>query len=227
MSTDWGDRDSLFLVLMNKISELKRGELLEFRTDEYGSFIEMTNWEKIRDYYQMVSDRISSEFSAFPEVAQMIKSMFGIYSNREAIERGAIKDVHQFLNFHGGAYHLNQPSRGKMDYPSIISERTLEADVLIELDKIYPEDNDYGIYSLVELNREQLTNETKEVLVKLLPRAQSEDIQKLMEQAGEVWHTIENFSIIHDSGWPTYTKETRETGSRQSVKYEIRVIEMI
>ncbi|MCZ8156265.1 MAG: hypothetical protein O9264_09125 [Leptospira sp.] len=227
MSTDWGERDSLFLSIMDRISALKGGEIVEFRTDEYGSFIEMTNWEQIRDYYQIVSDSVSSEFSAFPEVAQLMKSMFGIYNNRNAIEKGVIKDVHQFLNFHGGAYRLNEPIKGKMQYPSVISDRLLDAEMLIELDKIYPEDNDYGIYSFVEVDREQLTNETREVLVKLLPQSQKEDIQKLMEQVGEVWDTTENFSIIHGSGWPTYSKETRQTGSNQNVKFEIRTIEMI
>jgi hypothetical protein len=227
MTTDWGKRDSLFLSIMDRISAIKGGEIVEFRTDEYGSFIEMTNWEQIRDYYQIVSDSVSSSFSGFPEVIQMMNSMFGIYKNRNAIEKGVIKDVHQFLNFHGGAYRLNEPSKGKLQYPSVISDRLLDADVSIELDKIYPEDNDYGIYSMVEVNREQLTNETREVLVKLLPQSPEEDIQKLMEQVGEVWHTIENFSVVHGSGWPTFSKETRETGSNQSVKYEIRIIEMI
>lgn len=227
MTTDWGDRDSLFLSIMDRITSIKGGEIVEFRTDEYGSFIEMTNWEQIKDYYQIVSDSVSASFSGFPEVIQMMNSMFGIYKNRNAIEKGVIKDVHQFLNFHGGAYRLNEPSKGKLQYPSVISDRLLDADVSIELDKIYPEDNDYGIYSLVEVNKEQLTNETKEVLVKLLPQSKIEDIQKLMEQVGEVWHTIENFSVIHGSGWPTFSKETRETGSNQSVKYEIRIIEMI
>lgn len=227
MTTDWGNRDSLFLSIMNRISAIKGGEVVDFRTDEYGSFIEMTNWEQIKDYYLVVSDSVSSEFSAFPEVVEMLNSMFGIYKNRNAIEKGVIKDVHQFLNFHGGEYRLNVPTEGQMKYPSVISERLLDAQVLIELDKIYPEDNDYGIYSLVEINREQLTNETKEVLMKLLPQSQKEDIQKLMEQVGEVWHTIENFSVIHGTGWPTFSKETRQTGSGQRVKFEIRTIEMI
>lgn len=227
MKVEWGDQDSLLKAIFDKTLQIKGGEVVDFRTDEYGKFLEMTNWEQIRDYYQIVQENLTAEFSAFPEISQILKNMFGIYSNRNSIERGVIKDVHQFLNFHGGKYFLNQPSTGKISYPSVISSLPLDAEVYVEVDQIYPDDNDYGIYSSIEVNPEQLKAETLKVLAKLMPSASGEDLDNLMSQAGEIWNITENFSIVHGSGWPTYSKETKQTGSKQSVKYEIRIIEMI
>jgi hypothetical protein len=187
----------------------------------------MTNWEQIRDYYQIVQENLEEEFSEFPEISKLLANMFGIYSNRNAIEKGVIKDVHQFLNFHGGHYFLNRPATGNISYPSVISNLPLDAEVYVEVDQIYPEDNDYGIYSSIEVNPEQLKGETAKVLAKLMPTATEVEIEELMKQAGEIWNITENFSVIHGSGWPTYSKETRQTGSKQSVKFEIRTIEMI
>ncbi len=227
MKIEWSDQDSLIKAIFDKTLQIKGGEVVDFRTDEYGKFLEMTNWEQIRNYYQIVQENLEEEFSGIPEITQLLKNMFGIYSNRSAIEKGVIKDVYQFLNFHGGNYFLGQPTTGNITYPGVVSNQPLDAEVYVELDQIYPEDNDYGIYSSIEVNPEQLKGETVKVLAKLMPNATEAELAELMTQAGEIWNITENFSVIHGSGWPTYSKETRQTGSKQSVKFEIRIIEMI
>ncbi|GAA0880192.1 hypothetical protein GCM10009119_31620 [Algoriphagus jejuensis] len=221
------DENPLLEALMEKLNELTGGSVVEFRTDELGAFQEVTNWEEIRDYYMVARESMKEFFGNNPDVNQFLENVMSIYLSKNSIETSSIKDVHQFLNFHGGEYRLNEPIYANMEFPSVVGGDNLDALVTVELMKIYPDDDDYSIYSIVEVNPTQLKEQTKLVLRRMLPHATEEEIQEGLDQVGELWNVIENSSIIHYWGWPTYSRETRQTGSDQKVKVETRTIEMI
>ncbi|MBN7811905.1 hypothetical protein J0A68_13200 [Algoriphagus sp. H41] len=62
---------------------------------------------------------------------------------------------------------------------------------------------------------------------RMLPNATEEEIKASLDEVGEVWNVIENTSVIHDWGWPTFSKEIRQAGSNQKVRVEVRTIEII
>lgn len=227
MSYEMDEADSILDGLMPKLMELTGGSVVEFRTNEVGAFQEVTNWEQIRDYYLAARDSMKVYFGNNPNANEFLENMMSIYLSRSSIETTSIKDIHQFLNFHGGEYRLKEPLHGNMAFPSVVGQGKVDALVTVELLEIFPEDDDYTIYSIIEASPIQLREQTELVLKKLLPTASDSEIKGLLDQAGELWNVIENTSVIHYWGWPTYSLETRQTGSDQSVKVENRTIQII
>ncbi len=227
MDFEMDQEDSVVRVLTEKLMKLTGGSVVEFRTDELGAFKEVTNWEQIRDYYLAAEDSMKVFFGNVPAVNEVVSNMMKVYLSKSSIETISIKDIHQFLNFHGGEYRLNEPIHTTMDFPTVTGQGRLDALVTVELERIYPEDDDYLIYSLVEFNPAQLKEQTKLVLKTMFPTASDTELQTELDEAGELWNVIENSSVIHYWGWPTYSKETRQTGSDQKIKAEIRTMEII
>ncbi len=227
MEYELEDENPFLEGLMAKMTELTGGSVVEFRTDELGTFEEVTNWEQIRDYYLVARDSMKAYFGNEPQVNELVENMMSIYLSKTSIETASIKDVHQFLNFHGAEYRLNEPVFGSMKFPSVLGQGHLDAVVMAELLEIYPEDDDYTIYSKVDVNPGQLKEQTRLVLKTLLPTATDSEFEEVMGQVGELWNTIENTSVIHHWGWPTYSVETRQIGSSQKTKVEVRTIEII
>lgn len=227
MDFEMDQEDSVVRVLTEKLMKLTGGSVVEFRTDELGAFKEVTNWEQIRDYYLAAEDSMKVFFGNVPAINEVVSNMMKVYLSKSSIETISIKDIHQFLNFHGGEYRLNEPIHTTMDFPTVTGQGRLDALVTVELERIYPEDDDYLIYSLVECNPAQLKEQTKLVLKTMFPTASDTELQTELDEAGELWNVIENSSVIHYWGWPTYSKETRQTGSDQKIKAEIRTMEII
>lgn len=227
MSYEMDEEDSIMEGLMSKMMELTGGSVVEFRTNEVGAFMEVTNWEQIRDYYLAALDSMKAYFGNNPNVNELLENMMSIYLSKSSIETTSIKDIHQFLNFHGGEYRLREPVHGNMAYPSVVGQGKVDALATVELLEIFPEDDDYTIYSIIEASPIQLLEQTELVLKRMLPAASDSEIKGLLDEVGEMWNVIENTSVIHYWGWPTYSKETRQTGSDQSVKVEIRTIQII
>ncbi|MFC5623388.1 hypothetical protein [Algoriphagus winogradskyi] len=222
-----GERDSAYQNLMEKLMTISEGSLVKFRTDEYGAFQEVTNWEDISEFYRKSGDTLKSMFGNIPQIDAMVDQTFTIYRTKNSIETQSIKDVLQFLNFHGAEYKLGEELSGILYSPNVLGKNRLETQVYVLLEEIFPEDNDYRIVSFSEANAEQLTSETRLVLKTMMPKATEEELNGLMAEVGSLSNTVENVSVIHGWGWPIYSEEIRSVGSDQKIKVEIRTIEIL
>lgn len=224
---DLGDRDSTYQYFIDKMLSITEGSLVKFRTDELGAFQEVTNIEEISEFYRQAGDTLKLMFGNIPDIDEMVDQTFKNYRNKNSIETQSIKDILQFLNFHGGEYKLGEELSGVINSANVLGKNRLETQVYVVLDEIFPDDNDYRIVSFSEANSEQLVSETELVLKTMMPNATEDEIDKLMAEVGELTNTIENISVIHGWGWPIFSKETRNTGSDQKIKVEIRTIELL
>tara|TARA_R110002020_G_scaffold138602_8_gene308981 strand:- start:5634 stop:6551 length:918 start_codon:yes stop_codon:yes gene_type:complete len=222
-----GERDSAYQSLMEKLMTISEGSLVKFRTDEYGAFQEVTNWEDISEFYRKSGDTLKSMFGNVPQINEMVDQTFASYKTKNSIETQSIKDVLQFLNFHGAEYKLGEEMSGVINSPNVLGKNRLETQVYVLLEEIFPEDNDYRIVSLSEANSEQLVSETRLVLKIMMPKATEEELNGLMAEVGSLSNTVENVSVIHGWGWPIYSEEIRSVGSDQKIKVEIRTIEIL
>ena len=227
LKVEMPDKDSTYSDLMNKLMGLSGGAVVEFETDELGGFQGVTNWETIRDYYKVASDSMKSYFGQIPQVNDFIDRMMIGFMTKESIESSSIKDVHQFLNFHSAELQLGRPEFSTMKFPDATGTELMDALVSIEVTGIFPEDDDYAVYSKVDVNPDQLKSVARKNVRNLLPNASEEELDQVFEQMGEIWTEIENFAVIHYWGWPRYTKEVRRAGSALKNKVEIRTIEII
>ncbi|SFT53184.1 hypothetical protein SAMN04489724_1181 [Algoriphagus locisalis] len=226
-SFDLGERDSTYQYFIYKMLSITEGSLVKFRTDELGAFQEVTNVEEISEFYKKAADILKTTFGNIPQINEMVDQTFKNYRNKNSIETQSIKDVLQFLNFHGAEYKLGEELSGVIQSANILGKDRLETQVYVLLEEIFPEDNDYRIISFSEANSEQLVSETELVLKTMMPNATEEEIGRLMAEVGELSNTVENISVIHGWGWPIYSKEIRNTGSNQKMKVEIRTIEIL
>ena len=222
-----GERDSAYQSLMEKLMTISEGSLVKFRTNEYGAFQEVTNWEDISEFYRKSGDTLKSMFGNIPQINEMVDQTFASYKTKNSIETQSIKDVLQFLNFHGAEYKLGEEMSGVINSPNVLGKNRLETQVYVLLEEIFPEDNDYRIVSLSEANSEQLVSETRLVLKIMMPKATEEELNGLMAEVGSLSNTVENVSVIHGWGWPIYSEEIRSVGSDQKIKVEIRTIEIL
>ncbi|MCE7055556.1 hypothetical protein LZF95_12785 [Algoriphagus sp. AGSA1] len=224
---DLQEMDSAYFSFIEKMLSISDGSMVKYRTNEYGVFQEVTNWEDISEFYQKGADTLKSMFGNTPQISDLVDATFKIYQTRNSIETQSIKDVMQFLNFHGGIYNLGEEVSFVSKAPNALGKNRLDREIYVLLDEIFPEDNDYRIISFSEANSEQLASETVLVLKTMLPNATEEEIDKLMAEVGQLSNTIENVSVIHGSGWPLFSKEVRNTGSNQKLKVEIRTMEIL
>ena len=224
---DLGERDSTYQYFIDKMLSITEGSLVKFRTDEYGAFQQVTNVEEISEFYRKAGDTLKLMFGNIPQIDEMVDQTFKNYRNKNSIETQSIKDILQFLNFHGAEYKLGEELSGVINSANVLGKNRLETQVNVLLEEIFPDDNDYRIVSVSEANSEQLISETELVLKTMMPNASEEEIDKLMSEGGELSNTIENVSVIHGWGWPIFSKEIRIVGSNQKNKVEIRIIEII
>jgi hypothetical protein len=227
MDFEMDQKDSIVSAITKKLMNLTGGSVVEFRTDEFGAFQEVTNWEQIRDYYLVAQDSMEAFFGNVPAINDFVSNIMKVYLSKSSIESNSIRDVRQFLNFHGGEYKLNEPIQNTVELPTVSGQGQLNASLTVELERIYPEDDEYLIYSIIECDPSQLKEQTRLVMKTMFPNVSDEEIQEELDAAGELWNVIENSSLIHYWGWPTYSKEFRQTGSNKQIKAEIRTIELV
>lgn len=227
MEVDFDTSDSLYSGLIKKLMTLSGGTVLEIQTDELGVFEEVSNWEEIRDYYLMAKDSMKVFFGNNPQVNEFVDGMFNPFLTKSAIESTSIKDVHQFLNFHGAELEMGKPVYSTMKFPDGTGTEMMDALVTLELTGIYPEDDDYAVYSIVEINPGQLKDLAKRNVRLILPKAEEAEIEEAFKEIRELWSVIENYAVIHHWGWPRYTREIRTTGSDKKSKVEIRIMEIV
>jgi len=219
--------DSLYYEFSKKMLSISSGSKVQIKTNEYGVFQEVTNWEEIQSFYKSASDTLKSMFSNIPQINAVIDQTFGIYMTKNSIESQSILDVYQFLNFHGASYKLGEEVSATIKTNNVLGKDRLERNITVLLDEIFAEDNDYRIISYSEADPDQLKAELKLVFEKMLPNASEPEIQNLMDQTGDLTNTIENVSIIHGWGWPIYSREERITSSAQKTKVEVRTLELL
>lgn len=220
-------QDSLYDQFIDKMMSITEGSTVQFKTNEYGVLQEVTNWEEIQRFYQQGSDTLKAMFGNIPELDAIVDQTFAIYMTKNSIESQSIKDVYQFLNFHGARYKLGEEVTGTTYARNILGQNRLKTEVTVLLDEIFAEDNDYRILSFMEADSDQLLKETELVIKAMIPDATDEQMVELMQQVGNPFNTVETVSIIHGWGWPLYSKEEKITGSAQQTKVEIRTLELL
>ncbi len=143
---------------VQKLLNINKDMKVIFKTDELGTFIEVTNWKEIKDYIQKTTSILRKDFQGIPEMDNVLKQIEGIYSTKEAIESVSIKDIQQFHTFHGAKYKLGEVLEEKLKVPNIIGTEPFDSDLTIYLDEINEKDNNFIIRATQIVNKEQLTN---------------------------------------------------------------------
>ncbi len=189
-----------------------------------GSFVEVVNWKEIRDVIKKGTDLLAKDYSNIPEMDKVLKQATLLYSSKEAIESGAIKDIQQFHTFHGGKYRLGEVVEGKIKVANLYGGEPFDANMQVYLDEMDVKENNFLLRSFQETDKEQLLTATLDYLKQMsetlkIKAPTRDDVKDLKNE-------LATASLIHDSGWNVYTIQTLTVSSNNVTQVEERVIEL-
>lgn len=208
---------------IQKLISLSKDLKVQYKTDEMGVFNEVLNWKEIREYMQKASKQLSQDLSASPEAQEMLKQSMAIYSNKEAIEAAAIQDIQQYHTFHGARYSLGEVLESQVKLPNLYSAEPLDCEVMVYMDELNEQDNNFIVRSEEQVNKEQLIDAT---LAYFLKMHTAKDTPLTREDLKDLKNETLTASRIHGTGWIVYSVQTRTITIDDITNIEERIIEI-
>jgi len=193
-------------------------------TDEFGTIVEVLNWEQVRDQVLKVTEALKQEYQEQADIQKMIDQIMTIYTTKEGIESNVIKDALQFYTFHGGAYDLNEEVEGQLQVPNNVGDLPFDAEVTISLDEINIEDDNFVLRAYQKVDSKQLLDATYQFLSNL---DAIKDSLPPKNEIGEISNETWTASRIDGStGWIIYSVESKEIKVMETTRVEERIIEI-
>lgn len=210
--------------LVRKLTSIANDVSVKIKTDEYGAFVEVINWEEVRDYLEKITEKLKVELKDVPNYKEIIANVMSIYSTKESVEANAIKDALQFYKFHGVKYKLGEELTGKLETSNNFGGKPFETDVQYSLDEINKTDGNSILRSNEVINSEELTDATYNYLKKL---GTFGDKFPLRSKFPSLTNETNTASRIHgETGWIIYSIETKTITAEETTKIEERIMEI-
>ena len=210
--------------LVRKLTSIANDVSVKIKTDEYGAFVEVINWEEVRDYLEKITEKLKVELKDVPNYKEIIANVMSIYSTKESVEANAIKDALQFYKFHGVKYKLGEELTGKLETSNNFGGKPFETDVQYSLDEINKTDGNSILRSNEVINSEELTNATYNYLKKSETFG---DKFPPRDKFPSLTNETNTASRIHgETGWIIYSIETKTITAEETTKIEERIMEI-
>lgn len=147
-----------------------------------------------------------------------------MYNSKESIEANTIKDALQFYTFHGAKYTLGEKYEGQLQFPNNYGGKPFDVTTTVNLDELNVSDDNSVIRMYQVVDSKQLTDATYGYLKRAGILGDSlPSREKMPSVSTEIWTA----SRIHGStGWTTYSIETREIKSEETINVEERIIQI-
>jgi hypothetical protein len=210
--------------IVQKLMNINKDMKVVFKTDEFGSFIEVVNWKEIKAYIQKEVSTLRKDFKEIQEMDNVIKQIEATYSTKEAIESASIKDIQQFHTFHGAKYKLGEVIKGQIKVPNLYGTEPFDSEFSLSLDEINEADNNFIIRSTQQVNIEQLTNATFDYLTKTAKTMNIEPPKR--EELKALKNETLTATRMHGTGWVVYSVQTTTITSDNVTNIEERTIEI-
>jgi len=208
--------------LVRKLTSIADDISVKIKTDEYGAFLEVINWEEVRDYLEKVTEKLKVELKDVPNYKEIIANVMSIYSTKESVEANAIKDALQFYKFHGVKYKLGEELTGKLETSNNYGEKPFEINVQYSLDEINETDGNSILRSTEIINSEELTNATYNYLKK---SGTFGDKFPARDKFPSLTNETNTASRIHgETGWIIYSIETKTITAEETTNIEERIM---
>lgn len=207
-----------------KLSLLNDGVHVLIRTDELRVFEEVINWEEVRDYTMVGLNLLKEEIADVPDMENFFKQVEEMFSTKEAIELLALKEIQQFYSFHGAAYKYGEPYYSELQVPNMYGGDPLDAEMVVWLDELNPDDNNFILRLEQRVNPEQLLHAVYGFLTRVAEAMGVEppEIDEIESVSNYTWLS----AIIHESGWILYSIATHEAEADGHIAIEERIIEL-
>lgn len=210
--------------IVQKLRGIINDMKIVYKTDELGEFVEVVNWEELKDYNQKIVSQVAKEFEGTPEIDKVIGQTANIFATKEAFESASIKEIQQFHSFHGAKYKLNEDLECQIKAPNVLGTEPFDCYLLVYLDEINEVDNNYILRMTQEFDSEQLTNAAFDYLTDIATNLKIAPPKR--DELKDIINEIQTASRIHGTGWIIYSVQTMTLNSDDVMSIEERIIEI-
>lgn len=194
-------------------------------TDEFGSSIQVLNWEDVGIEIEKRAEVLKAENKDFPERLKKINRLVRKSSTKELVEENLILDAQQFFAFHGARYKFDERIDLQVKVPNNFGGDPLDANTTMMMDEVNLKQGTFIIRSSQRINPYQLTAVTYDYLSSLnMVGAELPPFEEFPLITKLIWGGSE---IHGNSGWVIYSIETKQTNSDKVVTVEERTIELV
>lgn len=209
---------------MQRLGALSENIKVLIRTNEMGTIQEVVNWEEVRDYMKSTMKKLKADFKEVPKIDDILAQVETLYSSKQSIENTSILDAQQFYTFHGAKYKLGETLEYKSKGPNIFGGEPFDVDVLVYLDEINEENNNYIMRASQKVDPKQLTDATVKYLTDLSKKVGGQPFKR--DDLKDLANDIQTASRIHGTGWLVYSVQTKTVTSDNTTNVEERIIEI-
>jgi hypothetical protein len=195
------------------------------KTNELGVFQEVENWKDIKELMKKTMKTVKKEFKDIQGIKNVVKQLEETYSSKEAIEQTAINEIYQFYVFNGVKYKLKNTVEWKEKVANIYGSEPFETDCVAYLDEIDVKKNIYSMKLIQEVNQQQLIDATYNYSMNLA-KARKIPFNLKREDFNGLTNEITTVSVIHESGWPIYSLQTKSVVSERVTSVEKNTIQI-
>lgn len=170
-----------------------------YKTDGTGSFLELLNWEEVREVYlNLAMLSIPKDNDTAQAILEKTKALFG---TQEAVENTLIKDVQLFHTFFGNEYGTRKQVV-ETTLPNAFGGQPIPALHSIQVTRLQKADPTYTVRATQEVDRINGATFINELMQHFgIPAAQNDkELQELFNNFGMNDETEMDLQI--NSGWP-------------------------
>ncbi len=173
-----------------------------YQTDESGSFIELINWEEIRDCVNKVINKLSNYklFKNIKEKTKVINQIKAIFQSKEMIEQVVIKEIQLYHAPYGLEYSLDEKLEIEAQLPNPFGGEPFPTIIFMELTDLQPELNYCNLVIGQKINSRKAENILLDLMKKLIP-----DTKKLLkkDEMFKIFNISDHteYKVELDSGW--------------------------
>lgn len=211
--------------LLEKIILMSNNLPIIFKTDEYGTFQEVVNWEEGRDFLKKSGEMMKNEYKDIQDFSKVIDQLVETFSSKEAIENTGIEEIKQFYAFHGVKYKLGEDINANIKVPNNYGSDAIDAELTAELYTINSEDNNYVLQLWQTANPTQVTDAAFGYVNKLQETMKLPLIEK-DEFPLSINETRTTSCIDGPSGWIIYSIQSKEISLNNVEQFSDRSIEI-
>lgn len=194
----------------NFIAQFLQQQVVQFETDELGVFKKVV---APKQYIQLRNAFIAKQANEASEAAADNCYFTNYFAEKQGIGIQELQTIHQFYNFHGLAYLLNEKLAGKLKEAESVNKITVPGTISVVLEQLYPERKTFVLRSTKTLNKEVFEQA-------MTATASTENL------TGNYGNETTTVSVMHVSGWVILSNQTKIIDLPNKKIIEERVIKM-
>lgn len=185
-----------------------------YKTDEFGEFIEITNWQEISSFMSKMLEELERSIQIrkpdkVNEVKKAIAPLAQIYSSKDGIEQLILYEL-QYLHFpFGSEYDINNPLEYEQELPNLVGGEPIKGNAKLSIEEV----NFNEFYCVLKEEVVINPDDTKRQVIMLLKKMgiEGRKAEDIMKTAVLDITDLNYYQYYYDPGVPHRIYGSRKT----------------